>query len=119
MHPLCPHSLTALSAFLFVLRAGQQLGEYALVHDMLLVCQGLNGTYIKYNGREGAFAVAAEFSVSPSQAALIRDVAHSGLLFDRIRSFVDNRQADRGYGLIGKVWLDKYSWVFLWRREGG
>ncbi|EGD80541.1 hypothetical protein PTSG_01132 [Salpingoeca rosetta] len=81
---------------------GQRLSEFVLVRDMLLVCQGLNGTYIKYNGHEGTFTVAKEYVVSPSQAELVRNLANTGLLFDRLKSFVDERHGDRSYGLIGQ-----------------
>eukprot|EP01147_Barroeca_monosierra_P010880 gene10880-2955_t len=82
---------------------GEQLSEYQLVKDMLLVSQGLNGSYLKYNGHEQTFVVGPDYKVSQSQAHLVRELANSGLFFEQLKTFVDERSRDASYGLIGKA----------------
>ena len=78
--------------------ANLEVGEAALVRDVLFACQGIDGTYIRYSPSIAAYAVAPDAPVTPGARHLARKLTELGWLFRRIRGALGGSDGGGGGG---------------------
>ncbi len=82
-----------------VVNTAFEVGEHALVRDMVYVLQGIDGKYVKYSRRADGFIVDAAAGVPRATRHLCHTLSELGWMFLRVQRFVseglDNPQTGR------------------------
>lgn len=77
-----------------------EVKEPLIVRDILYICQGIDGTYIKSkrNVVDGAetFSISTEAGVSPVTKKLVLQLCELGWLFQKVQVFVESRSVHEG-----------------------
>lgn len=94
---------SALREFAEIQKDDSQIAEVALVRDVLFVCQGIEGRYIKYDKVIEGYAVSDEFKVPRAIRTLVRRLCEVGWLFKRVRNHVSSSLVNGHIETIGTV----------------
>ncbi|KAJ2776436.1 hypothetical protein H4R18_005674 [Coemansia javaensis] len=65
------------------------VGEAELLHDLIYVMQGIDGTYVRWNRAASAYAVRADVRLSRPTRAMVGLVAELGVLARDIQDYTD------------------------------
>uniref|UniRef100_A0A6Q2YSM5 Gamma-tubulin complex component n=1 Tax=Esox lucius TaxID=8010 RepID=A0A6Q2YSM5_ESOLU len=77
-----------------------EVGEGALVRDILYVFQGIDGKFIKMSNTENCYKI--DSKVTSSLRDTSSRLAELGWLHNKIRKYTDSRSLDRAFGLVGQ-----------------
>uniref|UniRef100_A0A8D0CLB8 Tubulin gamma complex component 3 n=1 Tax=Scleropages formosus TaxID=113540 RepID=A0A8D0CLB8_SCLFO len=83
-------------------REGDDIGEAALVRDILYVFQGIDGKFIKMCSPENCYKIDAKMPLSKSLRDMSSRLAELGWLHNKVRKYTDSRSLDRAFGLVGQ-----------------
>ncbi|XP_029114290.1 gamma-tubulin complex component 3 isoform X2 [Scleropages formosus] len=79
-----------------------EVGEAALVRDILYVFQGIDGKFIKMCSPENCYKIDAKMPLSKSLRDMSSRLAELGWLHNKVRKYTDSRSLDRAFGLVGQ-----------------
>uniref|UniRef100_A0A3P8XIG1 Uncharacterized protein n=1 Tax=Esox lucius TaxID=8010 RepID=A0A3P8XIG1_ESOLU len=79
-----------------------EVGEGALVRDILYVFQGIDGKFIKMSNTENCYKIDSKVAVCKSLRDTSSRLAELGWLHNKIRKYTDSRSLDRAFGLVGQ-----------------
>lgn len=79
-----------------------EVGEAALVRDILYVFQGIDGKYIKMNCADNCYKVDAKVALCKSLRDISSRLAELGWLHNKVRKYTDARSLDQAFGLVGQ-----------------
>ncbi|XP_062303027.1 gamma-tubulin complex component 3 [Osmerus eperlanus] len=79
-----------------------ELGEPALVRDILYVFQGIDGKFIKMSGADNCYKIDSKVELCKSLRDTSSRLSELGWLHNKIRKYTDARSLDRAFGLVGQ-----------------
>ncbi|XP_031414528.1 gamma-tubulin complex component 3 [Clupea harengus] len=79
-----------------------EIGEAALVRDILYVFQGIDGKFIKMSASENCYKIDTKVPLCKSLRDLSSRLAELGWLHNKVRKYTDSRSLDRAFGLVGQ-----------------
>uniref|UniRef100_A0A9J7ZZH6 Tubulin gamma complex component 3 n=1 Tax=Cyprinus carpio carpio TaxID=630221 RepID=A0A9J7ZZH6_CYPCA len=81
---------------------GTEIGEAALVRDILYVFQGIDGKFIKMCSSENCYKIDSKVPLCKSLRDTSSRLAELGWLHNKIRKYTDSHSLDRAFGLVGQ-----------------
>ncbi|KAI5090002.1 gamma-tubulin complex component 3 isoform X1 [Silurus meridionalis] len=81
---------------------GAEIGEAALVRDILYVFQGIDGKFIKMCTPENCYKIDSKVPLCKSLRDTSSRLAELGWLHNKVRKYTDSRSLDRAFGLVGQ-----------------
>ncbi|KAG7315862.1 hypothetical protein KOW79_020728 [Hemibagrus wyckioides] len=81
---------------------GAEIGEAALVRDILYVFQGIDGKFIKMCTPENCYKIDSKVPICKSLRDTSSRLAELGWLHNKVRKYTDSRSLDRAFGLVGQ-----------------
>uniref|UniRef100_A0A9J7Y578 Tubulin gamma complex component 3 n=2 Tax=Cyprinus carpio TaxID=7962 RepID=A0A9J7Y578_CYPCA len=81
---------------------GTEIGEDALVRDILYVFQGIDGKFIKMCSPENCYKIDSKVPLCKSLRDTSSRLAELGWLHNKIRKYTDSHSLDRAFGLVGQ-----------------
>uniref|UniRef100_A0A8C2EQV0 Tubulin, gamma complex associated protein 3 n=1 Tax=Cyprinus carpio TaxID=7962 RepID=A0A8C2EQV0_CYPCA len=81
---------------------GTEIGEAALVRDILYVFQGIDGKFIKMCSPENCYKIDSKVPLCKSLRDTSSRLAELGWLHNKIRKYTDSHSLDRAFGLVGQ-----------------
>ncbi|XP_063067999.1 gamma-tubulin complex component 3 [Engraulis encrasicolus] len=81
---------------------GAEIGEVALVRDILYVFQGIDGKFIKMSSPENCYKIDSKVPLCKSLRDISSRLAELGWLHNKVRKYTDSRSLDRAFGLVGQ-----------------
>uniref|UniRef100_A0A8C7QS61 Tubulin gamma complex component 3 n=1 Tax=Oncorhynchus mykiss TaxID=8022 RepID=A0A8C7QS61_ONCMY len=79
-----------------------EVGEAALVRDILYVFQGIDGKFIKMSNTDNCYKIDSKVVLCKSLRDTSSRLAELGWLHNKIRKYTDSRSLDRAFGLVGQ-----------------
>uniref|UniRef100_A0A671PRP1 Gamma-tubulin complex component 3 homolog n=1 Tax=Sinocyclocheilus anshuiensis TaxID=1608454 RepID=A0A671PRP1_9TELE len=79
-----------------------EIGEAALVRDILYVFQGIDGKFIKMCSPENCYKIDSKVPLCKSLRDTSSRLAELGWLHNKIRKYTDSHSLDRAFGLVGQ-----------------
>ncbi|KAL2087805.1 hypothetical protein ACEWY4_016633 [Coilia grayii] len=79
-----------------------EIGEVALVRDILYVFQGIDGKFIKMCSPENCYKIDTKVPLCKSLRDISSRLAELGWLHNKVRKYTDSRSLDRAFGLVGQ-----------------
>ena len=79
-----------------------EVTEQALLRDIVLVFQGIEGTFIKFDADCDAYRIDPQIGVPLPVRDLVNKLAELGWLFRKVRKYLDARVGDKAHGLVGQ-----------------
>ncbi|XP_067116382.1 gamma-tubulin complex component 3 [Osmerus mordax] len=79
-----------------------EVGEPALVRDILYVFQGIDGKFIKMSGADNCYKIDSKVELCKSLRDTSSRLSELGWLHNKIRKYTDARSLDRAFGLVGQ-----------------
>ncbi|KTG36173.1 hypothetical protein cypCar_00011803 [Cyprinus carpio] len=79
-----------------------EIGEAALVRDILYVFQGIDGKFIKMCSSENCYKIDSKVPLCKSLRDTSSRLAELGWLHNKIRKYTDSHSLDRAFGLVGQ-----------------
>ncbi|XP_041935624.1 gamma-tubulin complex component 3 [Alosa sapidissima] len=79
-----------------------EIGEVALVRDILYVFQGIDGKFIKMSAPENCYKIDTKVPLCKSLRDISSRLAELGWLHNKVRKYTDSRALDRAFGLVGQ-----------------
>uniref|UniRef100_A0AAZ3SWN6 Gamma-tubulin complex component n=1 Tax=Oncorhynchus tshawytscha TaxID=74940 RepID=A0AAZ3SWN6_ONCTS len=79
-----------------------EVGEAALVRDILYVFQGIDGKFIKMSNADNCYKIDSKVVLCKSLRDTSNRLAELGWLHNKIRKYTDSRSLDRAFGLVGQ-----------------
>ncbi|XP_046887211.1 LOW QUALITY PROTEIN: gamma-tubulin complex component 3 [Hypomesus transpacificus] len=79
-----------------------EVGELALVRDILYVFQGIDGKFIKMSGADNCYKIDSKVELCKSLRDTSSRLSELGWLHNKIRKYTDARSLDRAFGLVGQ-----------------
>uniref|UniRef100_A0A8C7PGM3 Tubulin gamma complex component 3 n=1 Tax=Oncorhynchus mykiss TaxID=8022 RepID=A0A8C7PGM3_ONCMY len=79
-----------------------EVGEAALVRDILYVFQGIDGKFIKMSNTDNCYKIDSKVVLCKSLRDTSNRLAELGWLHNKIRKYTDSRSLDRAFGLVGQ-----------------
>uniref|UniRef100_A0A8C8FN79 Gamma-tubulin complex component n=1 Tax=Oncorhynchus tshawytscha TaxID=74940 RepID=A0A8C8FN79_ONCTS len=79
-----------------------EVGEAALVRDILYVFQGIDGKFIKMSNADNCYKIDSKVVLCKSLRDTSSRLAELGWLHNKIRKYTDSRSLDRAFGLVGQ-----------------
>ncbi|XP_061091101.1 gamma-tubulin complex component 3 isoform X2 [Conger conger] len=79
-----------------------EIGEAALVRDILYVFQGIDGKFIKMCNQANCYKIDEKVPLSRSLRDISSRLAELGWLHSKVRKYTDARSLDRAFGLVGQ-----------------
>ncbi|KAI1885373.1 hypothetical protein AGOR_G00219470 [Albula goreensis] len=79
-----------------------EIGEAALVRDILYVFQGIDGKFIKMCSQANSYKIDEKAPLSRSLRDTSGRLAELGWLHNKVRKYTDSRSLDRAFGLVGQ-----------------
>lgn len=79
-----------------------EIGEAALVRDILYVFQGIDGKFIKMCTPENCYKIDSKVPLCKSLRDTSGRLAELGWLHNKVRKYTDLRSLDRAFGLVGQ-----------------
>lgn len=82
--------------------ADGEVGEMALIRDILYVFQGIDGKFIKLSSPENCYKIDSKVPLCKSLRDISARLAELGWLHNKVRKYTDSRSLDRAFGLVGQ-----------------
>uniref|UniRef100_A0A674DYQ4 Tubulin gamma complex component 3 n=1 Tax=Salmo trutta TaxID=8032 RepID=A0A674DYQ4_SALTR len=82
--------------------SASEVGEAALVRDILYVFQGIDGKFIKMSNADNCYKIDSKVVLCKSLRDTSSRLADLGWLHNKIRKYTDSRSLDRAFGLVGQ-----------------
>lgn len=79
-----------------------EIGEAALVRDLLYVFQGIDGKFIKMSSQENSYKIDPKVPLCKSLRDTSSRLSELGWLHNKIRKYTDSHSLDRAFGLVGQ-----------------
>ncbi|KAA0721926.1 Gamma-tubulin complex component 3 -like protein [Triplophysa tibetana] len=79
-----------------------EIGEAALVRDLLYVFQGIDGKFVKMSSPENSYKIDPKVPLCKSLRDTSSRLAELGWLHNKIRKYTDSHSLDRAFGLVGQ-----------------
>ena len=96
-------------------RACAQVPESALVRDVIFVCQGINGRYIRYDAAAEGYVIDPNVGIPRAPRALIQRLVEAGWLFRRLQGALElsggarSNGGDDGRGAVARAFASAVS----------
>ncbi|KAJ8351983.1 hypothetical protein SKAU_G00234590 [Synaphobranchus kaupii] len=79
-----------------------EIGEGALIRDILYVFQGIDGNFIKMCSQANCYTIDEKVPLSRSLRDTSNRLAELGWLHNKVRKYTDAWSLDRAFGLVGQ-----------------
>ncbi|KAL5995422.1 Gamma-tubulin complex component 3 [Asimina triloba] len=79
----------ALQEYADLVRSESDVSEGALVRDVLYVCQGIDGKYVKYDKALESYALPDSIRVSRPSRIMVKQLCELGRLFRKVKGYIN------------------------------
>ncbi|XP_076435742.1 gamma-tubulin complex component 3 homolog [Babylonia areolata] len=79
-----------------------EIPEAELVKDVIYAFQGIEGKWIKLDSGRDGYRIDSQAGIPKAVRHIISKLAECGWLYNKIRTYVESRSADKAFGLIGQ-----------------
>ncbi|KAL9233031.1 hypothetical protein vseg_008074 [Gypsophila vaccaria] len=96
----------AFREFTKLLREENEVSEEVLVRDVLYACQGIDGSYVKFNDNVGGYVLSESISVPRATRVTIRRLCELGGLFRKVKRYISEsmeRFPSADVGTVGQA----------------
>ncbi|CAM8969792.1 unnamed protein product [Rhodiola kirilowii] len=96
----------AFREYVNLLKEESEVSEEVLVRDVLYTCQGVDGTYIRFDSKTGEYSLNDAIKVTRATKNIVRKLCELGGLFRRVKTYISesmDRFPAEDVGTIGQA----------------
>ncbi|CAM8966849.1 unnamed protein product [Rhodiola kirilowii] len=96
----------AFREYVNLLKEESEVSEEVLVRDVLYTCQGVDGTYVRFDSKTGEYSLNDAIKVTRATKNMVRKLCELGGLFRRVKTYISesmDRFPAEDVGTIGQA----------------
>lgn len=83
-------------------QSSEELPEAAIIRDLVYAFQGIEGRWIRFDPTKEGYRINHQAGIPKAIRQLVSKLAECGWLFNKTKTYVENKSADKTFGLVGK-----------------